>query len=219
VENSWSVDPLLWIVIGIISVAAILTGAGLIAKAFSFQSRYAMSLSICLLSTILLTATGLIVPLLILAGQTYDPHSLLVDILMIGISLLVLIGFASFIVDHLAERPSCLMISAGACFAIALFPWTYQLFRNSLNDHFRIVLIQPDLNLPRSLDDFSDRYERRGETLSANQSEAPSTLATSFDESGEIVSENGDAAESGDELLRSLRSQSTTDRDWLYDDR
>lgn len=206
-ENSWSLDPLLWIVIGIISLAAIITGSGLIAKAFSFQNRYGVSLAICLISTLLLTSAGVLVPLLILAGQTYDQHSLLVDILMIGISMLFLIAVASFIVDHLAERPDFLMIAAGACFSIALFPWTYQLFRNPLNDRFRILVIQPEMDLPLSLDDFNERY--------APGVESP---AAAFNEDSEAASESGMAASEGDEPSPAPGPRTTPERDWLYGD-
>lgn len=157
--NSWSIDPLLWIIIGILSLAAILTAAGLIVKAFSFQNRYLASILFFILFAVMLTAVGLVVPLMILSGQTYFEHrNLLVDVLMMGISGLVVIAIASFIVDHLMERPIFLMLSAGACLAIALLPWAYHFFSGPLNNQFRISVLPPDYDVPLNLDEFNNRY-------------------------------------------------------------
>lgn len=212
-ENFWSLDPILWIVLGVISLAAILTGVGLIAKAFSFQSGIAASLVICVVSSLLLTAAGVLLPLLILAGQTYEQHTLFVDILMIGITGLVLIAVASFMVDHLTERPSCLMISAGACFAIAVFPLTYQLFRGSLNDHFRIEITQSELDLPRSLEEFSDRYSGDGKADPAIQP----AIINEADPNGISGDDEESERYGGDNSESSTRPPTTVEPDWLYE--
>lgn len=141
-QNSWNFDPFIWIVVGVITFVAILTGAGLLAKAFNFQRRYLFGIAFCSLWTVVLTAAGVLLPLVILAGQPYEQQHLLADLMMIGITCLVVIAVGSFIVDHLTERPKYLLLGAGACFAIAIFPWIYQVFREPLNDHFRIAITE-----------------------------------------------------------------------------
>lgn len=218
-DQSW-IDPLVWVVLAVISLGALATGVGLIFKSLSFQSQYLQSLVVGLVGTILFTAAGLLVPLAFFSGQNYQQDHLLADLMMFGISGLAVVGIVCFIIDHLNERPSFVMLAASASLAVVIFPWIYIAFNKRLNDQFKITIVAPEIPVPKGLD-----------PLNGNRSSlAEADAAKSAGDDGDPTAGGGEFEPSAVALdappkLPENSSQGTdpgqkegSPTDWLYDD-
>lgn len=169
-DQPW-IEPSLWVVLVVVSLVALATGVGLVVKAFSFQSQYLLGGSVGILGTLCFTALGLLVPLVVLSGKTYQQSHLLVDLMMLGVSGLVVLGVVFFIVDHLQERPNFLILAASASLAIGIFPWLYVVSSVKLNEQFQIAVVGPESVSPAGLDPLKGE---RG-VLESSQKVVPAT--------------------------------------------
>lgn len=218
-EQSW-IDPVVWVVLGIICLGALVTGIGLILKSLSFQSQYLQSLLVGLFGTIVFTAAGLLIPLAFFSGKDYQQDHLLADLLMFGISGLVLVGIFCFIVDHLNEKPNFLMLAAAASLGVALFPWVYIVFHKDLNAGFQIAIVQPELPVPKGLDPLvGDRVslEASSETDKPDQEMGGQASKGSFSPFAPPPVPAPSLLKDGSTTAGSSQSEGSA-TDWLYDD-
>jgi len=219
VEESW-IDPVVWVVLGIICLGALATGIGLILKSLSFQSQYLQSSLVGLLGTIVFTAAGLLTPLAFFSGKDYQQDHLLADLLMFGISGLVAIGICCFIVDHLNERPNFLMLAAAASLGVVLFPWIYIVFHKELNAGFQIAIVQPELPVPKGLDPLvGDRgsLEATAETEGPELDSVDQMSNGGFGPFAPPPVQDTKLSKDGSTPAESSQFEGST-TDWLYDD-
>lgn len=228
--ESWF-DPV-WIVLGAISLGALVTGIGLVIKAFSFHSEYLISSILGLVGTALFTAAGLLIPLKFLSGTTSLQEHLFADLMMYGISGLVVVAILCFIVDHLFERPSFLMLAAAACFAILIFPWIYLGAPQMFNEKFQITIGVPEPEKPKGIEPLAgERTPLEKVATKPNQSEqsdSPDASKAQVQGLGASNDEGSDNGSQGANKPDPSASQQASEsqpgglkksgRDWLYDD-
>lgn len=221
-DNSW-IDPVVWIVLGVVSLGAVLTGVGLVIKAFSFQNHYLASSINGILALAILSSIGLLGPLALLAGKQYQQSHLLADLLMFGVSGLVVLGVVFFIIDHLQERPGFLMLAAAASLSIGVFPWIYILNVERFNKLFDISIIAPEKLPSLGLDPLEGQRASLSEASSVAQAVESDAAETEVDPASRFIPLTPPpkpiTVQTADEAP-SINSDEVkgSDKDWLYDD-
>jgi len=228
VDSSW-IDPVVWVVLGVVSLAALVTGVGLVIKALSLQSHYLVSSLIGIFALAVLTAIGLLAPLAFLSGKQYQQSHLFADLLMMGISGLVILGVTFFIVDHLQERPGFLMLAAAASLAIGIFPWIYILNIERFNKQFDISITSPEKVSTAGLNPLEGQRASLSESsqLSKSKEDASSESNDKSENNVDLASRFGPLTPPPKPLpvqsSEAVPTESSAEakvggKDWLYDD-
>lgn len=214
-ETTWP-DPMM-IVQAVVGLVAVITGIFLLMKAFSFQMSYVFGLLLCLLSTLALTLVGLLIPLLVNAGETVLQSHLTADVLMYGIAALIGIAILAFIVDHVIEFPAILTVSAAACFSVGLFPWIYWSQQSKLNDRFSIVIAQPQPKGNETAKELIQELNSNARSERGTLGENSDPLDLLLPPTPQIRQLDGGDVQSSQNGLSLPTSKNDSGEDWLYD--
>jgi hypothetical protein len=127
-----------------IALAGTVCCAALIRKALSFHEKRWIAAAIFLVGTAVLSLLSVHIPLFFLSESERVQHHLTTDIMMFGSAGLILIAIIGFAIDHISERPNWLMVAAAACMSTGLFPFVYRFNQESLNQQYRIKIVEQD---------------------------------------------------------------------------
>lgn len=123
---------------------ALFPGWLLFQKAY-FTSRWRFLTVLCgLLLTALLAAGAFWFPFYLDAGKQVARYETLIDLLLYGVSSLVLVALLAYIVDFLWETPGRALLGASACFAITALPVLYYVYAPEMHQRFEIEIVEQD---------------------------------------------------------------------------
>lgn len=123
---------------------ALFPGWLLFQKAYFISRWRFLTVSCGLLLTALLAAGAFWLPFYLDAGKQVARYETLIDLMVYGVSPLVLVALLGYVVDFLWETPGRALLAAAACFAIAALPILYYVYAPKMHQRFEIEIVEPD---------------------------------------------------------------------------
>lgn len=135
-------DQITQLIITVAGLAAIAPG-WLLSTHLYFGARWPiLAVLLIVLVTGLLATLGFYVPFLVDNGKEVKPLETLIDLLIYSVAPLGLIALIAYVLDHIHERPTMVLIACSACFAISALPVAYYFLAEQMHEKYQIVVIQ-----------------------------------------------------------------------------